>query len=65
VNGEKKYRTEINANELQMLDSPRQHGRWRFSAELQAGGGMGNQNDGYSSAPSGFDTPQNAGPARS
>jgi single-strand DNA-binding protein len=46
VNGEKKYRPEINANELQMLDS----------------GGMGNQNDGYSSAPSGFDTPQNAGP---
>ena len=61
VNGEKKYRTEINANELQMLDSRGSMGDGGFGG-APAGGGMGNQNDGYSSAPSGFDSPQNAGP---
>ena len=61
VNGEKKYRTEINANELQMLDSRGSMGDGGFGGA--PAGGMGNQNDGYSSAPSGFDTPQNAGPS--
>ena len=51
ANGEKKYRTEINARELQMLDSR---------------GGMGGgfaPNDGFASPPSGFGASQNAGPA--
>ena len=44
VNGEKKYRTEINANELQMLDSRGSMGDGGFGG-APAGGGMGNQND--------------------
>ena len=61
VNGEKKYRTEINANELQMLDSRGSMGDSGFGGG-PSGAGMGGQNDSYSSAPSGFDSSQNAGP---
>lgn len=54
ANGEKKYRTEINARELQMLDSRGSMGDGGFGG----GGGMsGNQNDGYAGAPSGFEAP--------
>ena len=53
VNGEKKYRTEINANELQMLDSRGSMGDSGFGGGA-SGAGMGSQNDGYSSAPSGL-----------
>lgn len=56
ANGEKKYRTEINARELQMLDSRGSMGDSGF-------GGGGVPNDGFSSPPSGFDAPQS--PARS
>ena len=55
VNGEKKYRTEINANELQMLDSRGSMGDSGFGGG-PSGAGMGGQNDSYSSAPSGFDS---------
>ncbi len=63
ANGEKKYRTEINARELQMLDSRGSMGDGGF------GGGAPNigmaaqgPNDGFGGAPSGFDGPQ-SGPS--
>ncbi len=61
ANGEKKYRTEINARELQMLDSRGSMGDGGFGGGAAAGG-MAGGNDGFSSAPSGFDAPQTAGP---
>lgn len=65
ANGEKKYRTEINARELQMLDSRGSMGDGGFGGGA-ASGGMGRaqgSNDGFGGAPSGFDSPQTAGPA--
>ena len=56
ANGEKKYRTEINARELQMLDSRGSMGDGGF-------GGGSALNDGFVSPPSGFGASQNAGPA--
>ena len=55
ANGEKKYRTEINARELQMLDSRGSMGDGVF-------GGSSTPNDGFASPPSGFGASQNAGP---
>jgi single-strand DNA-binding protein len=55
ANGEKKYRTEINARELQMLDSRGSMGDGGF-------GGGAAPNDTFASPPSGFGAPQNAGP---
>ena len=56
ANGEKKYRTEINARELQMLDSRGSMGDGGFGAGSAP-------NDGFASPPSGFGASQNAGPA--
>jgi single-strand DNA-binding protein len=66
-NGEKKYRTEINARELQMLDSRGSMGDGGFGGGAAAGGAAagGGQNDGYTSAPSGFDAPAAPAPAAS
>lgn len=65
ANGEKKYRTEINARELQMLDSRGSMGDGGFGSGAASGGMGGAQgsNDGFGGAPSGFDSPQTAGPA--
>jgi single-strand DNA-binding protein len=65
ANGEKKYRTEINARELQMLDSRGSMGEGGFGGGAPSGGmgGAQGQSDGFGSAPSGFDAPQTAGPA--
>ena len=65
ANGEKKYRTEINARELQMLDSRGSMGDGGYGGGAPSGGMGGDQgpNDGFGSAPSGFDSPQTAGPA--
>ena len=52
ANGEKKYRTEINARDLQMLDNRGSMGSGGFAP-----------NDGFASPPSGFGASQNAGPA--
>ena len=52
ANGEKKYRTEINARELQMLDS-----------RGSMGDGGSAPNYGFASPPSGFGASQNADPA--
>jgi single-strand DNA-binding protein len=51
ANGEKKYRTEINARDLQMLDSRGSMGDGGF-------GGQSAPNEGFASPPSGFDSPQ-------
>ena len=66
-NGEKKYRTEINARELQMLDSRGSMGDGGFGGGAAVGGAAagGGQTDGYTSAPSGFDTPAAPAPAAS
>jgi single-strand DNA-binding protein len=65
ANGEKKYRTEINARDLQMLDSRGSMGDGGYGGGAPSGGMGGAQgpNDGFGSAPSGFDSPQTAGPA--
>ena len=54
ANGEKKYRTEINARELQMLDN-------RGSMSDGGFGGGAAPSDTFASPPSGFGAPQNAG----
>ena len=61
-NGEKKYRTEINARELQMLDSRGSMGDGGFGGGAAAGGG---QSGGFNSAPSGFEAPAAPAPAAS
>lgn len=65
ANGEKKYRTEINARELQMLDSRGSMGDGGFGGGAPSGamGGAQGAGDGFGSAPSGFDSPQAASPA--
>ena len=57
ANGEKKYRTEINARDLQMLDSRGSMGDGGF-------GGQSAPNEGFASPPSGFDASQQNTAAR-